>query len=484
MEKDSGQELGKALEASNPWRRGGSALPEDGERLKRDAFRKARKALEGKSPVILLGMHGTGKTTLVKQLIGELLLQGIPGERILHVDFASPSIKIHAFGKVLEEVKKRAKASSGPFYFFLDNPHYALEWGKHREALLGIPNPWKLFISAPSSAVLEKWARKKEHEQLARIFMPPLSFREFLALRGASIEKPGLSETLEAIREFTFAGGREAEKTVLREAGPQEKLPGMNSLLDEYIRRGGFPTLAGIEDGRTRRAIFRGEAVEPCVYRDMVILHEVREVQELEKALLHFAARTSEVVNMQHLAHAVGVSRPTLMLFFSYFKDAFLAAETRAYSLNPEAVERSMLKTYILDSSLRAELLELADDAFGRPGEMLASIRTALFSHLHHVSPAPDMEIFYWRDPASGEEIDFVLSLDDSLVPVKVEEENKDPEKTFLAFFEAFTYSDRGILLTRKESTALRDFPITLFKRYRVLTLPVWKFLCSFGSAG
>ena len=118
------------LSRFNPWWRQEniSDLPS----WKRAAFRELR--LWTMDPptrraVVLSGARQIGKTTLMQQMIQELLDNGVHPSNILYVTFDHPILKLAGIDAVIEAWREREPATDGPEYLFLDEAQFLRDWG-------------------------------------------------------------------------------------------------------------------------------------------------------------------------------------------------------------------------------------------------------------------------------------------------------------------------------------------------------------------
>lgn len=88
-------EIISVLAQFNPWWRGDtvSELPQWRRAVFKELFRWVYKPLASRA-VLLSGARQVGKTTLIMQVIAELLSQGVPAANIIYITFDHPMIKL------------------------------------------------------------------------------------------------------------------------------------------------------------------------------------------------------------------------------------------------------------------------------------------------------------------------------------------------------------------------------------------------------
>ena len=132
----SKDELMAVLAQFNPWWRGEN-IP-DIPSWKRAAFSELLEWVHNPPApraILLSGARQVGKTTLLLQVISELIKNGVPTANILYATFDHPIIKIAGIDLVLEAWRAREPKMYGIEYLFLDEAQFMREpgtWVKHQ----------------------------------------------------------------------------------------------------------------------------------------------------------------------------------------------------------------------------------------------------------------------------------------------------------------------------------------------------------------
>ena len=115
------QTVVKVLRQYNPWWSDAGAIRAVCPPERRLVFDEAMHILQHESLrrfVLLSGMRRVGKTTLLYQMIDELLDAGVPVQNILYVTFDNPMLKVVSMGEVLETYAELF-STMGEKYVFL-----------------------------------------------------------------------------------------------------------------------------------------------------------------------------------------------------------------------------------------------------------------------------------------------------------------------------------------------------------------------------
>lgn len=173
--------------------------------MRRWAFRPVREGLErGLAPVVVLrGPRQVGKTTLLVQVIQDLLESGIKPERIFRVQFddlpelrkvQSPILELCRWfsDAVLGKSFHAAFGEGSPAFIFLDEVQNLPDWAPQLKQLVDI-NPVRVFVTG-SSALRVEAGRDSLAGRISTIDMGPLLLREIAELRGYGAIPPFLAD--------------------------------------------------------------------------------------------------------------------------------------------------------------------------------------------------------------------------------------------------------------------------------------------------
>ena len=100
------------------------------ELIKRKMYLKALHTYLGKPLIkVLVGMRRTGKSSIIKLLIGELLEKGVPERNILYINKESLEFEeIQTYKDLYSYVVKNFKSVTGQKYIFIDEVQEIKEW--------------------------------------------------------------------------------------------------------------------------------------------------------------------------------------------------------------------------------------------------------------------------------------------------------------------------------------------------------------------
>jgi predicted AAA+ superfamily ATPase len=110
----------KVLTAFNPWWNSGSVRPEFSKTYKRFAFHETVKILSNidiRRTVVLTGTRRVGKTTILYQIIENLLKNGLAPQKIVFVSLDHPLFKLCKLGDILDCYHANIYGEEGCYYF-------------------------------------------------------------------------------------------------------------------------------------------------------------------------------------------------------------------------------------------------------------------------------------------------------------------------------------------------------------------------------
>jgi len=246
----------------------------------------------GKAGTVLLpGLRGTGKTTLLGQLYFYALSKT---SEVIYI----PVDELHLLGFSLHEAVERYLElfrAEKPV-ILLDEVHYDEKWDLTLKVL---HDRMEYLIIATGSSAL----KLRESPDLARrtrhVEVKPLTFLEYLHLRGEKVERIGL----EALFEFDENLLRKALSNLLRYGKEAER----------YLRLGSLPVALELSEREAYEAIFT--LIERIVYRDL------KDFRDFDSSTLDSAMRLlfvlanpkGERFSYERLSKTLGISKSTVM---------------------------------------------------------------------------------------------------------------------------------------------------------------------------
>ncbi|CAD5243266.1 ATP-binding protein [Thermococcus camini] len=292
--------------------------------------------IESESPktVLLPGLRGTGKTTLLGQLYFHTL------SKTSDVIYISAD-EAHLLGFSLHEVIERYFDVFRPKrpVLLLDEVQYDPNWDLTLKVL---HDRRKALVIATGSSAL----KLKESPDLARraihVEVKPLSFIEYFHLIGEDIEPVGL----DALFEFDVDGLERALSRTVHFAKTAEK----------YLELGSLPLSLELDGREAYESLF--SLVERIVYRDLPEFRnfDASTLDSALRLLTIIAGPKAERFSYEKLSKALGISKSTVMELVRAFIASGLLIEIPSIGSLSKKIRRSP-KLKFSAPSMRAALL-------------------------------------------------------------------------------------------------------------------------------
>jgi len=345
--------------------------------------------------VIITGPRRAGKTYYLYQLAASLT-----GKNVLYFDFEDERIikpKPEDLTLILEcyfELYPETKIDG--LFVFLDEVENVEGWEKFVHRIL--ERGARVFITGSSSKLLAKEISTAMRGRSVSFRLDPLSFREFLRIKGVSTEPNAV-----------IYG--EARFKALK-------------MLEEYMMWGGFPEIALVEEERLKKFILQ-EYLLTMMHRDVEERYKVENRGALENLIKFLVTNISTTVSFNQIEQwmnsiGIRVSRSTLIEYSGYLESAFSFSFADKFNYSVKKQLRSLPKVYASDVGLHtANAFKYSKD-LGRIAENI------VYNHL--VNSGKD--VYY---DANGYECDFVVKQGERIVDAiqvcwKLDEENKARE--------------------------------------------------------
>jgi hypothetical protein len=397
----------------NPWWSTGSVPGELVPEKTRFVFKELRDSLQRPGIELLLGPRNTGKTTLIYHLIDHLLKRGVDPRRILYCSFEDRSLR---FPRVLDDYQHgilQKRLTDTPAYFFLDEIHYLEGW---EPKLMYLRDAYpKLKIVATSSVALDRMMSESRRARFRIHRLPPLSFLEFLHLRGEAVPRV---EGAVRYRDF---------EAMLR----------LN--LSFYTKRG-FPEIVSAGDRFARRYI-REFLLTRIVFRDIWEVFEAKDMGLVRDIAELLISNPGAPVNVNALASEFKRARLTIHNVLEYLELTYLVRplpNLRGPKLRPS---RKNTKFYPLHSSLTYALRDEEPDE----RKVIETLISCSVNALGYCM-------------TGGSEIDFVLRANGRPFPIAISLSDRITDRNLrgLRNFCRRFGTPRGIMITRSATGRLR----------------------------
>jgi predicted AAA+ superfamily ATPase len=463
----------KVLTAYNPWWKTGAVSSKMSKAYKRFAFHEAMKRLEQanlRRTVVLTGTRRVGKTTILYQMIENLLGKGVSPQKIVYISMDHPMLKLSGFQDILDCYHENIYAEQDVYYFF-DEVQYAQNWDKWLKAIYDMQPDTRMVATGSASPALMKGNQESGAGRWSVIQVPTMSFYEYCEL--LNIDRPQLPEKLK-ITPLLHMTQQERTQIMLQ-------LSKVQNHFNRYLQVGGFPELALADNDIMAQQIMREDVVDKVLKRDLPSLYSIRNATELERIFLYLCNVSSEIVSIDAIAKELsGVSRPTVENYIQYLESANLIYQSWPVDMAGKKVLKARPKIYIADAAIRNAVL-MDDSLLTDPVEMGKIVETAVYKHVAAFYYQQATSVGYFRGGRKGKEIDIVVDYRNTkniLIEVKYREAAPIPDDDAIA--ELCGEASAAIIVTK----SAHDFGVHNTKSGTdMLRIPAFAFLYLLGHA-
>lgn len=457
------------LSTMNPWWQTEIVPRTQIKQFKRNGYYTCKKALESdlRRIVVMSGARRTGKTTIMYQVISDLLSDGIKPQNILFFTFDHPVIRMTGVEKLLSLYRNNISESE-EFWLFIDEVQFDKDWTHYLKIAYDMNPMMRAVATGSASAAVEGNVRESGAGRWTVIKIPTLSFYEYCAIKG--IAKDIEIEDVFKIHELSK---QEQTRIILG-------LKDLQVHLMRYLQMGGFPELVSTEDTVYAQRLLREDVMERAIKHDLPSIYEIRSVDELEKVFIYLCYNSSSVINIETMCKEFnGVSRPTIEKYIQYLVDANLISISKQLNLDGKKVLKSKNKIYVADSGVRGAVV-LGADIYTKDEELGYALETAVYKHVYDYFTAQNSlyEIGYIRD-GHGAEIDVAVQYAGKPVQyIEAKMRNSSIVKDDNGIVIYGMDNTPGYVVTKNET----DFGLTNRNKTQLYRIPAFAFLYLIGK--
>ncbi len=376
------------LKNFNPWWKDGR-VPSELHGKRRVIFNEIERYMDKRQFILLTGLRRVGKTTLMYQVIDELLTRGVSPYQILYFSFdeirsdLSEIIKEYEADILREDIKKKK------VFIFLDEIQKLNDWQSKVKLLYDLNPTVKLFLSGSAQISMWRGTRESLAGRFFDIKISTLDFDEYLEFRGIEIDRE---------RDRIF------ENEIKRH-------------LLHFFKTGGF--IEALElDEYTLRKYIKESLLERVIFIDVLQTFRLALPELLMKITNITASRPGLYLDYKNLSNDLSIDQRTVTGYISYLEYALFLQKLYNYSPNLLTSEKKVKKLYLSNTAFTLAL---------NPQTGLPSILEQFFAN--HLNAR-----FFSRTPQK-DEIDLIHVEDGKTIPVEIKIRDKIRKKDLKPIF-------------------------------------------------
>jgi len=276
---------------------------------------------------VIIGSRRIGKTTILKQLIKNLLEKnGVKAEEILYLELDHPQLVKTPVSEHLKKFRKQFMHSSDKkLFLFLDEIQESPDWERELKSIYDVENVKMVCTGSTSSLIKSQGGKLTGRQIVTPIY--PLTFGEFLSFRNVSLD--------------------------MREDYKYERM------VEEYLNIGGYPenVLSPSDD-------YLNNLVESIIARDMVRLYHIKKPYILKDLLKLIASSVGTRISYSKLGRVLSTDPDTIKEYIEYFRSAFLVEILEKWTTSYNEKVYASKKIYLMDTGIKTLLTGTEDIGF------------------------------------------------------------------------------------------------------------------------
>ena len=383
MKKITTDEIARRIRYENPWWDAQGGIDEYFRKMTSRAYLDSFYSLvtqkDVNRAVVLMGPRRVGKTVLIYHFIQRLIDSGVDPRRICYVSIEAPVYTDCSLEDIVGYYRGIFNFDNlKDCYIIFDEVQYLKDWEIHLKRLVD-DRIARFVASGSAAAALRRKSMESGAGRFTDVYLPPLTFHEFIRLRGKDV-------------------------LVDIESGYNYKVNDLAAFNDEfinYINFGGYPEAIFSEAIQSDPGRYiRSDVIDKVLSRDLPSIYGIADIIELNRLFTSIAYNTGNEVSLDALSQSAGIAKNTIKKYLAYLEAAFLVKIIhRVDQSGKRFLKANFFKVYLTNPSIRCALFGPVSADHEAMGSM---VETAIMSQLFNYS-----DIYYAR--WDGGEVDMVF---------------------------------------------------------------------------
>ena len=288
--------------------------------------------LEHKNALVITGLRQTGKTTLLKQIFGEVNYPKV------WYDLDNPLDQLVFEEKDYNSIYNRLLTDAGGkkkdrLFVFIDEIQNFPEITRIMKYLIDHYKV-KFIVTGSSNFCLRNLFPESLSGRKFLYILLPLDFREILYFKEIIGPEEALAQ-------------RYAENIRSNRIDHEKR----KDLYEQYLQYGGFPEVVTTEDESTKMLILKN-IFASFFEKDLQVLSDVRNIRELRDLILLLVPRTGNILDVTRIAGELGVQRPRIYNYLEFLNGIFFLKLIPRFSFSIDRSVAGGRKVYFADTGL------------------------------------------------------------------------------------------------------------------------------------
>lgn len=414
------------LSEMNEWWKTGKVRKELAPDYKRGLFYEIQKYIKLRQIVAIVGLRRTGKSTLLYQIIRQLIQERIKLGNILYFSFDESVEELREVINLYKEDVLKKDISSEKIYIFLDEIQKLKDWQNKIKVFYDLYPNIKFFISGSASINILIDSKESLAGRVFYFNLDILSFTEFLELRGKDIKK--IKENINLWKSD------------------------IKIEIDNYLLKP-FPEIINSDEEIAKKYI-KESVIEKAIFRDLNSLFEIKDIGVIEKIIYIISSNPGMIVNLEDFSKDLGKSRQVISNYLYYLEYCFILKSLKNFRGSFKISSRKLKKYYPVHPCFSLALASLE--------------KSKAIENLIQFASKSD---YFWRK--GDKEVDFIKILNKNIIPIESKYSDKIREKEIkgmIKFMEDFKIKE-GLVITRDYESK------ETIKGHKIKIVPFWKWI-------
>jgi hypothetical protein len=430
--------------------------------VQRDLIEKVIPFLAREEFIAITGPRQAGKTTFLEIIKNHLCRElNINRDLIQTITFEDRMLLSQFEGDAVSFITSYIPPDfSGQFYLMIDEFQYAVDGGQKLKLIYDTIKGVKIIITGSSSLEIKAPVGKYMVGRILSFDLQPFNFREYLRANNKRLER-----IYNQYNEQVINGLFEGKKFKIKR--------GVDIFNKELIKHyeifciwGGYPAIVLAKGNETRRKLL-ADIYNNYILKDIKTLLELATERNLFMLSQYLATQVGNIVVYQNLSQVSNLNYRQLKRHLSILQETYVCREVRPFFKNRQKELSKNPKIFFMDMGFRNNLMENMNN-LGIRQDAGAIVENSVFIRLNEVCGGFD-KINFWRTKA-GAEVDFVVNIKGSIVPIEVKYSNFKTENISrsLSSFIATFKPEYAVVLTKNYWGSMKK------EKTRVLFIPVY----------
>jgi predicted AAA+ superfamily ATPase len=354
-------------------------------------------SLKLKEITVLIGARQVGKTTLLKEIIGEL-------KNVLYFNLDIEQDSIHFESQEIFLKKVRLEVGEEKAYIFIDEIQQKQDAGRFMKGLYDMDLPYKFIVTGSGSIELKEKISEALTGRKYLIEMSTVSFEEFVDYKT----------NYKYTRRLDSFFDIEVEQTRL--------------YLEEYLTYGGYPAVVTADTLQRKKEIMN-EIFISYLTKDISFLLGVKHPDRFVKMIQLLAIQSGSILNYSQLSQDVGVRLETLKTYLWYAEQTFIISIVKPFFTNAKKEITKSPSIYFNDLGMcnfsKSNFNSDVNDGMVFQNFIFLKLRERYEKGLNKVN--------YWRTKDKAE-VDFIVHTENGVMPIEVKYSNLKSAKITRSF--------------------------------------------------